>query len=504
MKYYKILQKTLLIFLIIILFLVSCNSYAAETLKNNSNKDSILTESEKQEFNINSPVEEKSQYTGEIPEISNQSKQLLKSFDKDISEIKETERVYDNVLNRETIRITSINAEIDLDNNGNIVSYKNLDDFSSIDKNKRDYNENEDFVKNNYEITQLSDLSDTISLIESENDLIGYELTDCSDSVEGTWILTWCKSYGNELINPYDCVNVVIDAKDGSIMLFGKNAMNPNTTVPTLTQDEAIRLADTIISKFDNKDAIDVKLTFFRPNYYWNDGELYESEDFVRLSWEVSIKDCVSVQIDAETGEVLGGAMTESTDCARSMSVVSFTGQQERATLAYNAFNRLGYNQSNYPAVSWSISQTDIDWMLSRSDMYGLYLNCHGGVSNGLSVLADASTLSNANWQVWSNNNFGNWHFVYLDACLTSSNNNFANAFHATGSGRCFVGWNISIAAVTALDFDRRFLPRLGTMSVYDDVITSLWESRNAGYNSGNYTCNPGFLGDTNYYGWAW
>lgn len=39
-------------------------------------------------------------------------------------------------------------------------------------------------------------------------------------------------------------------------------------------------------------------------------------------------------------------------------------------------------------------------------------------------------------------------------------------------------------------------------MSVGNDVVTSLWESRNAGYNIGNFLCNPGFMGDPNYYGW--
>lgn len=128
--------------------------------------------------------------------------------------------------------------------------------------------------------------------------------------------------------------------------------------------------------------------------------------------------------------------------------------------------------------------------------MYGLYLSCHGGVSNGVSILGDAKTVQNSTWIVRSNKNFGNWHFVYLDACLTSANQNFANAFGTITSGRGFVGWNHNVAA---LDFNRRFLPSLGTMSIHDAVIQALTASRNAGY-----YCDPGFIGDVAYWGWAW
>lgn len=432
-----------------------------------------------------------------MPEINNKSKNLLASFEDEILDVKKVTKIYDKVLNKEMTRVTSVDYEIDLDNNGNIVNYKNFEDFSTVDKDKIDYNENDPLPNVVYEYTEASDLEDIINLVEVENDLENYTLIECNNNIEDVWILTWYRDFDNGLLNSYDCVNVVVDAKDGSIMLFGRNTMEPNTITPTITSENALEIATPIITEHCEKEP-EVKLTFFRPNFYWEDDKTYEMADFVRLSWNVSTKDCTSVQVDAVTGEILGGGITQ-TDCARSMSVVAFTGQQERANMAFNALNRLGYNQSNYPAVSWAISQTDIDWMLSRPDVYGLYLNCHGGVINGRSVLADASDLNRATWQVWSDRNFGNWHFVYLDACLTSSNNNFANAFGTIASGRGFVGWNHSVAVDAALDFDRRFFPLLGSMSVHDVVIKALTESRNAGY-----YCDPGFIGDTAYYGWAW
>ena len=428
---------------------------------------------------------------------------LNNSLDKKLSNTIDTAVIYDNILNRKVTRLTYENAEIDLDAEGNIVSYKNLDDYSCIDKDKRNYCENTVLSEINYIIKEKDDLNSIILSIENDNDLEGYKLTNCDNTIECVWSLTWCKNYENSLVNPYDCVNVIVDAKDGSIMLFGKNKMEPNRISPVISKEEAITLSQSIISKFDD-DVPEVQLTFFRPNFFWEADGPYEDADFIRLSWCVYIDDLVSVQVDAETGEILGGGATKATDYGRSMFVVNFEGQQECAILAYNALDRLGYNQTGYEPVYWSVGQSDIDWLLSRTNLYGLYLSCHGGIIDGNSFLTDAEDLENATWTIWSNNNFGNWHFVYLDACLTSANNNFANAFNATSSGRCFVGWNVSVTENTALDFNRRFFPRLGTMSVANAVVTSLWESRNAGCNQWYNICDPGFIGDSNYYGWAW
>lgn len=159
--------------------------------------------------------------------------------------------------------------------------------------------------------------------------------------------------------------------------------------------------------------------------------------------------------------------------------------------------------------VYWRINQTDIDWILAREDMYAIYLNCHGRVdeNNSRAQLYDSDYFYDSNGFVdcYSYTNFGNWRFVFLDACLTSSTKLWCNAFHCTDAGECFVGWNNSVKKVTEYDFVQRFFPRLGSMSVHDAVVTSLWESREAGYNDINgMICNLGFYGDMNYYGWAW
>lgn len=501
----NILKKVGIIILVLILSNFSCKVHATNDF------DVIKNDSTKKILDVEKPIEVISEcITNEMPEINAKSQSILKIFEKDdlqVQDIKKVEKIYDTILDRETTRIKTENIELDIDINGDVVRYKNFEDYSVIDKDKKDYDENEINTNNvsaNYQILQKSDLNNIIYSIEK--DLNDYILVDCNNNIDGVWVLTWCRNYENNLINPYDCVNIIVDAKDGSVKLYGKNKMEPNTTTPIITQEQAISYAEPTMAKYEvrNDCDIEVKLSFFRPNYRWSEEELLENENYVRLSWSIDIDECLNIQVDAVTGENIGGDITKATDCARAMGVVPFTNQEELTGLASQALARLGYNQSNYPAVTWAVSQNDMDWMLSRPDVYGLYLACHGDTNGELSVLTDNLEANKVTWSIWSNKSYGNWHFVFLDACYTSANKNFSNAFGINGSGRCFVGWNIMVHNLVSTDFDRRFLPKLGNMSVYDAVVESLWESRNAGYNYGILVCDPGFIGDSNYWGWAW
>ena len=490
MKKHKFLLPVTLVMLLVIILSASYNVYAnIQELETNANK--ISTNYEVKEINFSTPmeVEIESYSIEQAPEINIASQELLNNFNKEFSNINNVSKIYDSSLDREATRITTDNIIVDIDNEGDIVSYKNLDDYSTVDKNKKDYVEGVALSKVEYMINEKSDLNNIISSIEEINNLENYELVDCNNDIEECWILSWCKNYGDGLINPYSTVNVIVDAKDGSIMLYGKNENEPNSIEPNISESDAINYASNLIAKYDDYNNIVTNLTFYKV-------ETDNTDNDIRLTWKVSIDENIFIYVDAETGEILGEDRTKS-DYARSMSTCNFLGYVECANMASNAFTRLGYNQTGYPVVTWTISQTDIDWVLSRSNLYGLYLNCHGGYYGSYSSLTD-----NSNWRIVSTTNYGNWHFVYCDACFSSLNNNWANAFHATGSGRCFVGWNVSVYETTAYDFDQRFFPRLGNMSVYNAVVTSLWESRNAGYNVvGGNICDPGFAGDSNYYG---
>lgn len=469
---------------------VYANSQQLEKIE----QENILIKEDEKTFYSVTETKIESYSEKQVPTINTKAKELLTIFDKEISNIDSINKIYDSSLDREAIRITTDNLIVDVNEEGEIVSYKNLDDYSTVDKNKKNYAEEEKLAKINYIIDEECDLENFISSIEELNNLENYELVDCSNSIEGCWVLTWCKSYGNNLINSYENVNIVVDAKDGSVMLYGKNESKPNSIEPRINEDDAINYAISIISEYGNYDEITTDLTFYKI-------DIQDEKNNIRLVWKISIDENEFVYVDAITGNILGKDSTQSTDYARSMSVSpDIDGYEDRANWASQAFARLGYNQTGYETVTWRISQTDIEWVLSRPNLYGLYLCCHGGSYGSYSSLTD-----NLNWRILSTTNYGNWHFVYLDACDSSVNDNWANAFNATGAGRCFVGWNVSVYKKTAYDFAKRYFPRLGYMSVYNDVVTSLWESRNAGFNEvGGDICDPGFIGDPNYYGWAW
>lgn len=455
-----------------------------------------------------------------IPNLSQESEDLLEDFGKEYrNNAVAVKQVLDVDSNKEVTRVVLEDAQIDFDKSGNIVKYKNFDDYSKAVP-RRNYVEGEELKTEYYELDEKSDLSDIISRLEEKANLSGYKLIDCSNNIQGIWSLTWCWEYENNLINPYKCVCVIVDAKDGSISLYGKNDIEPNSTKPVISKDEAIKYAKEIIDNYEYEyedENIDVILTFTRPNFFFEEGGPYEMADFVRLCWKVSLDSGIIVDVDAETGEILGGSYSKSVS-ARAMFVENFGGSnpEKNARAAYAAFNRLGYDQTNYCPVYWRVNQVDMDWILAQTDMYGLYLSCHGDVTDDLSenfLLATTANNANQTWTLSSNKNYGIWRFVYLDACLSSCTNNFANAFNCTNAGECFVGWNVIANVAMTEYFNERFFARLGSMPVYNAVWDTLWETRlDGGYNTpprffkDTFTtiCDPGFIGDSNYYGWAW
>ena len=126
--------KILLIVLVIVVFLVSYVVYA--NLENSQNsqveKFSVFNNYEKKLDDINLSNEKILEVKTEIPKINENSEILLECFDKNISNVEKIQTIYDSALVREVTRVTLSNYEIDIDKNGDIVSYKNFDDYSKI------------------------------------------------------------------------------------------------------------------------------------------------------------------------------------------------------------------------------------------------------------------------------------------------------------------------------------------------------------------------------------
>lgn len=317
MKKNKFLIIVLMIFVIITSIITYYTVYAnSQQFEIIEQEEKVITDEEKAFYSV-TETKIKSYAVEQVPEINTNSEELLDIFDKEISNIDSINRIYDSSLDREATRIITDNIIVDINEEGDIVSYKNLDDYSTVDKNKRDYVEGEELTEINYIVNEKSDLNSIISSIEEINNLEDYKLVDCSNNIEGCWVLTWCKNYENELINPYETVNVVIDAKDGSIMLYGKNENKPNSIEPNISENDAINYTSNIISEYDGYSDITTDLAFYK-------AEINSTENDIRLIWKISIDEKIYIYVDAITGDILGKDSTKGTDYARAMTPVAF------------------------------------------------------------------------------------------------------------------------------------------------------------------------------------
>ncbi len=127
---------------VIVLFLVliftSCMVFASQ-ISNSINSNKVLVNYKKENIDLSSSIEKdiSAEVSGQAYKINELGLQLLSNLDKDISEVQETKVIYDKILDRTVTRIKTDDFEIDLDVNGDVVTYKNLDDYSTIDKDKK-------------------------------------------------------------------------------------------------------------------------------------------------------------------------------------------------------------------------------------------------------------------------------------------------------------------------------------------------------------------------------
>ena len=472
-----------------------------------TNNVKILQNVERSKFAAKEELEINIQkYSKDKKELVNvQAEKALKLHNlsyEDISKSNEINVVKDVMLNRTVNRVKTEKVQIDFDQEGNIVKLVNYEDISTVDKDRKDYEEDKPLETTvEYKLKTQDDIEYIINDIVNAYNLEGYKIVNCHNNLVGNWSVVWNKILFDDVVNAYDVVCVTIDAKDGSIMNFIRNSVIPETTNLVITKEQAISFAKPIIDKLDSSNNITATLTTFRPNFYWEENGPYEEADFIRLAWQVVVERNTYIMIDAETGEILGGDQMLGTDGARAMTVVpTFYKAEERTTAATNAFKRLGYVQpyACQPYTGW-VNKQDIMWVLNHSSLYGLFLSCHG-VYDANNNFANQLT-ADGSWYLSPSEVTGNWHFVFIAACGSSSTPAFPAAFKTGGfEGRCFVGYNISTPTETSYQFIIRFCSKLGSMPVIDAVVAARDETLAAGYRE----CDPGFWGDMKYYGTAW
>lgn len=184
-----------------------------------------------------------------------------------------------------------------VDEENNIKSIYNTDKSNFAPSWDLKFNTTEDdYLKTAEKTVEMLGLDSSYKLLVSEEDTVDY------------WFIAYRKVLDNGLYNENDGVNITIARKDASVAFLSTFDMPANTLVAEITKEEAITVAkvvaDNLNASIDNK----VELKYVRPNYYWKDDEAYETADFVRLAYEVSLNDGeYVVEIDAITGEVIGG-----------------------------------------------------------------------------------------------------------------------------------------------------------------------------------------------------
>lgn len=506
MKKKIILSTLFVITLMLIIVILFQNVLATKVIEESFANTEVLKEVERKIVNPDEPLEEV--IGEEVLEkkilLNDISKKALSLYNIEYQNIQNTNNVQiieDNLLDRTVRRLELSNAQIDIDKNGNIVKLINKEDFSTQDKNRRNYQENKKIEEISYPIKTREQIQNIINEVISTYNLQTYEIVECHNDLIGTWTVVWNNVLPNEIINPYDVVVVNIDAKDGSIMMFSRNIVTPTSTNILISKDEAISKAKTVINYNDENISVDSELTTFRPNFYWeNNTKFYQEADFIRVAWKIVINDGIIVMIDAETGESLGGSQ-EKSDGARAMTLVpTFYKASEATIFADRGLKKLGYSEpvGCQPHCGW-VEKIDVEWVIHHKELYGLYISCHGDVDeNG--NFRNAITDMN-NWTLNASEVTGNWHFVFLDACKTATTDAFPKAFKTYGyEGRAFIGWNVEVYETTAYYFVQSFYSKVGSMTLHQAVLSAASEVIAAGHTD----CNAGFYGDLNYYGWAW
>lgn len=334
--------------------------------------------------------------------------------------------------------------------------------------------------------------------LSDEYVLIGTEEFD-----EDYLTVTMSKAY-NGIVNPYESVNAVIRKTDSNVVYLRVFDTAPETTEATIGENEALSAAADIIAELGT-DVTSSKLVFTEPNYYWYNGTDtdYEIADFVRLAYEFVIGDGDwIVDVDAVTGEVIGGdmSMAEKAGCYGQTDTNYYKGATT-TKLAVAGYKKLGYTTSSTTSDTGSVLRSTITSFMSGSTAYGLYIRAHGSAanSNGVQLLATKVGETYSNF-LYTYDVSGNWHFVFLDACHTADSSNWANRFNISSSysNRAYLGWSGAVLTGNSYKFAVQFWPLVGTMSIRNAAVAAAAEVEGSG------TTPIRFYGDTSYYGKAW
>ncbi|GKU30161.1 hypothetical protein [Clostridium folliculivorans] len=149
------------------------------------------------------------------------------------------------------------------------------------------------------------------------------------------------------------------------------------------------------------------------------------------------------------------------TDHAKAFGTDEIAHDYNSVILASNGFGKLGYIVES-PFTSDGDMRSTILNYLNGSTSYGFYIDCHGSPHD----LTDNKT-----WTINTYDISGNFHLVFLDACETAANTDWANAFNCNRPSRTFLGWKYTVGADAAYEFSQHFWPNVGSKSLYNVAL---------------------------------
>lgn len=310
--------------------------------------------------------------------------------------------------------------------------------------------------------------------------------------------ITIAKKYGN-VLNMYESVNVMVRKIDGSIAYLRKFSDMPSTTEPLVSETDALTTVEAFLNDV-SASISEVSLCFIKPNFMWTDGGPYARSEDVRLAYKVEVEDRIVVYIDATTGENIGGEEVQAINgkafALQADDATKNAQYAEKARLAKAGMQALGYSMLDSYVSSSSNMRDEILDFWSSSTAYGFYISCHGNTN----VLGDGPNGLD-DWKVYSDEVSGNWYFVFLDACKTAVNTDWADAFSINGyTNRAYLGWYDDVYLSYALDFCRVFWDLVGgSTSIRDCAVAAAEEVPNL--EDGSPSTPIRFYGDRNYIG---
>jgi hypothetical protein len=311
-----------------------------------------------------------------------------------------------------------------------------------------------------------------------------YKLVKSEEQSVDFWFLAYRKVLENGLVNEYEGANITVARKDNSIAFLTTFDMPANTLKAEISEEQALEKAQPIIEKLVGK-VNKVELKYVQPNFFWEKQEL-EPATFIRLAYQIQFNENYFVDIDAVTGEIIGG--DEFMAAGGAFGVTNVSDASARYTLGVNGLRTLGYSVTGNYTNDYQLKE-DIMSFLQRSDAYAFYFTGHGSTSSignqGVSWSLSRSTIASYG---------GNWDFVFLLACSTGTNT-WANSFniYSSSSNKAYIGFTGSIVSSDAGRYARNFWPQVGNSRLYNGAV----------YAQNQVYLPLYFCGDKYYWGWS-